>query len=85
MSPSDPDKTRLPSASLPFWDLMRFVWRGRIGLTARCLPFFMSLSSEHKFWQSMRSMHLAADLADLVAEAQAPSYVHVRMGGVDVI
>ena len=36
LSPSDPDKTRLPSASLPFWDLMRFVWRGQLGLTARC-------------------------------------------------
>lgn len=35
LSPSDPDKTRLPSASLPFWDMMRFVWRGQIGLTAR--------------------------------------------------
>jgi len=43
LSPSDPDKTRLPSASLPFWDLMRFVWRGQIGLTARFLPAPMFL------------------------------------------
>ena len=43
MSPSDPDKSRAPSASLPFWDMLRFVWRGQIGLTARSTPLLPAL------------------------------------------
>ena len=35
LSPSDPDKSRKPSATLPVWDMMRMLWRGQIGLTAR--------------------------------------------------
>ena len=35
LSPSDPDKSKAPSATLPVWDMMRMLWRGQIGLTAR--------------------------------------------------
>ena len=38
LSPSDPDKSKAPSATLPVWDMMRMLWRGQIGLTARSAP-----------------------------------------------
>ena len=38
LSPSDPDKSKAPSVTLPVWDMMRMLWRGQIGLTARSAP-----------------------------------------------
>ena len=50
LSPSDPDKSRMPSATLPVWDMMRMLWRGQIGLTARSAP-----ASNHPFFSDMSS------------------------------
>ena len=47
LSPSDPDRSRAPAASLPFWDMLRFVWRGQIGFTARWVPVSMPSASSH--------------------------------------
>ena len=33
-SPSDPDKSRPKAPSLPWWDDLRFLWRGSIELSA---------------------------------------------------
>lgn len=35
MSPSDPDKSRPKPPTLPWFDMLRFVWRGRADITAR--------------------------------------------------
>ena len=50
LSPSDPDKSRTPSATLPVWDMMRMLWRGQIGLTARS-----ATASNHRYTSAMFS------------------------------
>lgn len=35
LSPSDPDKSRPKPPTLPWFDMLRFVWRGNVDLTAR--------------------------------------------------
>lgn len=34
LSPTDPDRSRPKPPVLPWWDMMRFVWRGSIQITA---------------------------------------------------
>ena len=34
LSPTDPDRSRPKPAVLPWWDMMRFTWRGSIAVTA---------------------------------------------------
>ena len=34
LSPTDPDRSRPKPAVLPWWDMMRFTWRGGIAVTA---------------------------------------------------
>lgn len=38
LSPTDPDKTRPKPAVLPWFDMMRFMWRGGIGIHATYDP-----------------------------------------------
>lgn len=35
LSPSDPDKFRPKPATLPWFDMLRFVWRGQVYLQAQ--------------------------------------------------
>lgn len=34
LTPTDPDKSRPKPPTLPWWDMMRFSWRGSIAITA---------------------------------------------------
>ncbi len=51
LSPSDPDKSKAPSVTLPVWDMMRMLWRGQIGLTARSahFPLYLCITSLYHF------------------------------------
>ena len=37
MSPGDPDRSKPRMATPPPWDMLRFVWRGRLAASLRCL------------------------------------------------
>ena len=37
MSPGDPDRSRPRVATPPPWDMLRFVWRGRLAASLRCV------------------------------------------------
>ena len=39
MSPSDPDKSRPKPPTLPWFDMLRYMWRGNLSLTARSVCF----------------------------------------------
>ncbi|KAL0027199.1 hypothetical protein WJX77_002651 [Trebouxia sp. C0004] len=39
LSPTEPDKLRPKPAALPWWDMMRFAWRGGIAITATDFQF----------------------------------------------
>ncbi|KAK9806263.1 hypothetical protein WJX72_007766 [[Myrmecia] bisecta] len=45
-SPTDPDTTRPKVPTLPWWDLMRFVWRGKLDLRARDFEFIMAATPQ---------------------------------------
>ncbi|KAL0030048.1 hypothetical protein WJX79_003167 [Trebouxia sp. C0005] len=63
LSPTDPDKSRPKPAVLPWWDMMRFVWRGGIAITATEFQFSLISGSKLESMAATQRLQVNAAVA----------------------
>ncbi|KAL0047867.1 hypothetical protein WJX82_001975 [Trebouxia sp. C0006] len=63
LSPTEPDKSRPKPAVLPWWDMMRFVWRGSIAITATDFQFSLISGSKLEAMAATQRLQVNAAIA----------------------
>ncbi|KAK9827699.1 hypothetical protein WJX81_001629 [Elliptochloris bilobata] len=72
LSPTDPDRARAGGASLPWWDLLRLIWRGRLALEARRAEFTLGVTHLPDIGEGAERLHVAAKLVRVRISHGAP-------------
>ena len=58
LSPSDPDRSRPKPRKLQWWDDMRYLWRGKVRLTAHAIDFSLASTGEPQMSETARRMQV---------------------------
>ncbi len=58
LSPSDPDKSRPKPRKLQWWDDMRYLWRGKVRVTAHAIDFSLASTAEPQMSETARRMQV---------------------------